>query len=276
MKNDNQKSSIFKYHNDSKQKLFFIAGPCVIESLEICLQIASRLAYLSSKYKIDIIFKSSYDKANRTSKNSFRGPGPEQGLKILEKVSKESGLPVLTDIHEPSQATSAAQVADIIQIPAFLCRQTDLLTRAASTGKIVNIKKGQFMSPHDMAFSINKAGPNCWITERGTFFGYNRLVVDYAGIPILKSFNIPVIFDATHSVQIPGGGKGVSSGNRDLAVPLAKAALSMGVDGLFFEIHPQPQKALCDGPNSISVEEFEKQLPRLIDLNSFLSSKSKT
>lgn len=276
MKNDTHKSPIFKYRNSSTPKLFFIAGPCVIESLEICMQVASRLAELSSKHKIDIIFKSSYDKANRTSRDSFRGPGPEQGLKILEKISRETALPVLTDIHEPSQAVRAAQVVDIIQIPAFLCRQTDLLTHAASTGKIVNIKKGQFMSPHDMEYSIKKAGSNCWITERGTFFGYNRLVVDYSGIPILKSFNIPVIFDATHSVQIPGGGEGVSSGNRELAVPLAKAALSMGVDGLFFEIHPQPENALCDGPNSISVEEFEKQIPRLIDLHLFLSYKFST
>ena len=270
MKNSEWKPSVFKYSNGSSTDLFVIAGPCVIESEELCLQTASRLASLSSKYKIDIIFKSSFDKANRTSRDSFRGPGPEQGLRILEKVSKESGLSVLTDIHESSQAASVAQVVDIIQIPAFLCRQTNLLTSAASTGKIVNIKKGQFMAPHDMEFSIKKAGPNCWITERGTFFGYNRLVVDFAGIPILKSFNVPVIFDATHSVQMPGGGKGVSSGNRMLALPLAKAALSMGVDGLFFEIHPEPQNALCDGPNSISVSEFEKQLPRLIDLHSYL------
>ncbi|MDO5575888.1 MAG: 3-deoxy-8-phosphooctulonate synthase [Fibrobacter sp.] len=272
MSNNQKCSSIFKYTGKSSQKLFIIAGPCVIESQNLCLKIAARLASLSAKYEIDIIFKSSFDKANRTSRNSFRGPGPEQGLKILETVSLDSGLPILTDIHDPNQAISIAQVADVIQIPAFLCRQTDLLTSAASTGKIVNIKKGQFVAPQDMGFSIEKAGPNCWLTERGTFFGYNRLVVDFAGLPVLKSFNVPVIFDATHSVQMPSAGNGVSSGNRDLAVPLAKAAIMMGVDGLFFEIHPDPDLALCDGPNSISVDEFEKQLPKLIDLYNYRKS----
>ncbi|MCX7726794.1 MAG: 3-deoxy-8-phosphooctulonate synthase, partial [Chitinispirillaceae bacterium] len=200
-------------------------------------------------------------------------PGYKEGLSILQQVKQSSGLPVITDIHESWQAEEVARVVDIIQIPAFLCRQTDLLVAASKTGKIVNIKKGQFLSPAEMKFSIEKAGENCWLTERGTFFGYNRLVVDFAGIPVLKSFGKPVIFDATHSVQSPAGGKGCSSGNRELAIPLAKAALTMGVDGLFFEVHPDPDKALCDGPNSIKLETLEKELPNLISLFNFLKER---
>lgn len=266
-----EKKFAFKFNKEKNRNLFIIAGPCVIESRDLCLFIADRLARFSSQYQIDIIFKSSYDKANRTSGKSFRGLGQLEGLKILEEVKKASGLGVLTDIHESKDADEASQVVDILQIPAFLCRQTDLLQSAAATGKTVNVKKGQFMSPEDMRFSIEKAGHDSWITERGTFFGYNRLVVDFAGIPTLKSFGKPVIFDATHSVQNPGGGQGCSSGNRVLALPLAKAALTMGVDGLFFEIHPDPDKAFCDGPNSLSVNEFEKNLPGLIDLYNFSS-----
>jgi 2-dehydro-3-deoxyphosphooctonate aldolase (KDO 8-P synthase) len=258
---------IFSYPTDTSSVPFFlIAGPCVIENESICLSIADQLKRLSSQYSVDIIFKASYDKANRTSKNSFRGPGPHEGLRILEKVHSETGLPVLTDIHDSYQASEAGQVVQVIQIPAFLCRQTDLLEAAAKTGRVVNVKKGQFAAPADMKFSLEKAGANSWVTERGTFFGYNRLVVDFAGIPILKSLGKPVIFDATHSVQSPGGGQGCSSGNRDLAVPLAKAALCMGVNGLFFEIHPDPDNALCDGPNSISTKTFEEELPKLLKL----------
>jgi 2-dehydro-3-deoxyphosphooctonate aldolase (KDO 8-P synthase) len=252
--------------HQSSVPFFIIAGPCVIESEEICLSIAHQLKRLSSQYSVDIIFKASYDKANRTSKNAFRGPGPQEGLRILEKVHHESELPVLTDIHESSQALEVAQVVQVIQIPAFLCRQTDLLEAAAKTGRVVNVKKGQFAAPADMKYSLEKAGENSWITERGTFFGYNRLVVDFAGFPILKSFGKPLIFDATHSVQSPGGGQGCSSGNRDLAVPLAKAAICMGTNGLFFEIHPDPDNALCDGPNSISTKTFSDELPKLLDL----------
>lgn len=246
--------------------LFIIAGPCVIESAETCLLVAEKCAELSLQHSIDIIFKASYDKANRTSIAAFRGPGSQEGLAILERVKSETGLALLTDIHEASQAAEAAAVVDIIQIPALLCRQTDLLTAAAQTGKIVNIKKGQFLSPQDMAYPIKKAGEHVWITERGTFFGYNRLVVDFAGITTLTSFGKPVIFDATHSVQSPGGGKGCSSGNRALALPLAKAALAMGVNGLFFEMHPDPDNALCDGPNSLFLSDFEQTLPQLIEL----------
>ncbi len=247
-----------------------IAGPCVIESRRLCFEIAGRLAILADRCGIDIVFKASYDKANRTSRDSFRGPGREEGLRILERVREETGLPLLTDIHESAQAAEAASVVDVIQIPALLCRQTDLLAAAGLTGKIVNIKKGQFLSPAEMAYPVEKAGGNCWITERGTFFGYNRLVVDFAGISTLASLEKPVFFDATHSVQIPGGGNGRSSGRRELAIPLAKAALSTGVDGLFFEIHPDPDQALCDGPNSLCLKDFERELPHLVALFHFL------
>jgi 2-dehydro-3-deoxyphosphooctonate aldolase (KDO 8-P synthase) len=260
------KNSFQNTNNQTIIPFFIIAGPCVIENEQICLAIAQQLKHLSSQYSVEIFFKASYDKANRTSKNSFRGPGPQEGLRILEKVHHEFNLPVLTDIHETYQAAEAAQAVQVLQIPAFLCRQTDLLEAAAKTGCIVNVKKGQFAAPADMKYSLEKAGENSWVTERGTFFGYNRLVVDFAGFPVLKSFGKPLIFDATHSVQSPGGGQGCSSGNRDLAVPLAKAAICMGVNGLFFEIHPDPDHALCDGPNSISNVTFKKQLPRLLDL----------
>jgi len=251
---------------DAKKNLFFIAGPCVIESEKLCLTIADKLASLAEKNNIVVIFKASYDKANRTSASSFRGLGIKKGLAVLAKVKKQTGLPVITDIHQAGEAAIVAEIADVLQIPAFLCRQTDLLVAAAKTGKIVNIKKGQFVAPADMKFSLEKAGKKTWLTERGTFFGYNRLVVDFAGMPVLKSFGKPVIFDATHSVQLPSGNNGVSGGNRDLAVPLARAAISVGADGLFFEIHPNPDNALCDGPNSISVESFVKSVPKLVEM----------
>lgn len=265
-------TSVFKYNSGDTPNLFIIAGPCVIEEEQITLEIAETLARLSEQYKIDLVFKASYDKANRTSKDSFRGPQRNEGLRILRKVKTETGLSLLTDIHEVAQIEEAAEVVDVLQIPAFLCRQTDLLHQAGSTGKIVNIKKGQFMSPEDMKYSIAKAGDNTWLTERGTFFGYNRLVVDFAGFPVMKNLGKPLIFDATHSVQCPGGGQGCSSGNRELALPLAKAALAMGVDGLFFEVHPDPDKALCDGPNSVRLKEFENKLPLLIDLYNYLKN----
>jgi len=250
----------------TQRNLFFIAGPCVIESERLCLDIAGTLATISAKENIVIIFKASYDKANRTSASSFRGPGMKKGLKILQKVKKQTGLPILTDIHSVLQASEVAEVADVLQIPAFLCRQTDLLVAAKKTGRFVNVKKGQFMSPQDMKFSLEKAGKKAWLTERGTFFGYNRLAVDFGGFPAMKSFGVPVIFDATHSVQMPGAGNGVSSGNRQQAIPLARAAVCIGADGLFFEIHPNPDKALCDGPNSISVKDFVANVPRFVDL----------
>lgn len=256
----------FKTGKSMRKNLFFVAGPCVIESERLCLDIAETLARLALDRGVAIIFKASYDKANRTSRSSFRGPGRKRGLTILAKVKRETGLPILTDIHTPAEASEAAGVADVLQIPAFLCRQTDLLVAAAKTGRFVNVKKGQFMAPADMEYALDKAGPRAWVTERGTFFGYNRLVVDFAGIPVLKYLGRPVIFDATHSVQAPGGGKGKSSGNRDLAIPLARAAVCMGVDGLFFEVHPHPGKALCDGDNTIALKEFGRNVPRLVDL----------
>lgn len=254
---------------------FIIAGPCVIESEEQCLTIAGKLAKAAEKNNIRIFFKASYDKANRTSSNAYRGPGKDAGLRILENVRRTTGLPLLTDVHETHQVAEAATVVDILQIPAFLCRQTDLLVAAGKSGKTVNIKKGQFISPAEMAHPVEKVGPDCWITERGTFFGYNRLVVDFAGISQLKSFGKPVVFDATHSVQLPGGGNGCSSGNRDLAIPLAKAAVSVGVDGLFFEIHPDPDHALCDGPNSLQTDQFLKALPQFIALKHIIDEQNR-
>jgi 2-dehydro-3-deoxyphosphooctonate aldolase (KDO 8-P synthase) len=261
---------LFKYFDSQKPHLFIIGGPCVIESESLCLKIAESLKKLSEQYHLDIIFKASYDKANRTSVHSFRGMGRSGGLAVLEKVKKQFDLPVLTDIHESTEVSEVAEVVDILQIPAFLCRQTDLLVNAGKTGKWVNIKKGQFMAPHDMAYSIEKAGPRTWLTERGTFFGYNRLVVDFVGFMEMKMLGKPVVFDATHSVQTPGGGTGCSSGNREFALPLAQAALATGADGLFFEIHPEPDKALCDGPNSIRLSDFETHVPRLLEFHAVI------
>lgn len=258
--------SFFKYSSEKKPKLFIIAGPCVIESLDMCRKIAAKLADLSGRYKVDIVFKASYDKANRSSAFSYRGPGRRKGLEILKTIKNEFGLPVLTDIHETCQAEEASEFVDILQIPALLSRQTDLITSAAETGKWVNIKKGQFMAPEDAESALRKAGKKAWITERGSCFGYKRLVVDFAGIPVMKSFGRPVIFDATHSVQFPGGAKGKSPGNHDLALQLARAAIAMCVDGLFFEVHPDPDKALCDGPNSLRLDAFVKAVPGLLNL----------
>jgi len=265
---DDDKLSRPAQHTD----FFVIAGPCVIETRDICLRTAEKLAEAARINTISIYFKASYDKANRTSLDAYRGPGREEGLRILEDVRKQTGLKTLTDIHEVRQVTEAASVVDVLQIPAFLSRQTDLLVAAGKSGKTVNIKKGQFLSPAEMAHPIVKVGNNCWITERGTFFGYNRLVVDYAGILTLKSFGKPVVFDATHSVQQPGGGNGCSSGNRELAIPLAKAAVSVGVNGLFFEIHPDPDNAFCDGPNSLQTDHFLDELPKMIALQRFITN----
>jgi 2-dehydro-3-deoxyphosphooctonate aldolase (KDO 8-P synthase) len=248
-------------------KFFVIAGPCVIESLELCLRIAESLAKTAERLKLPIIFKASFDKANRTSLQSYRGPGLEAGLEILQRVKTSLKLPLLSDIHQPEQAPVAAQVLDIIQIPAFLSRQTDLLTAAARTGKIVNIKKGQFLAPHDMAPAVEKVraagNPNVWLTERGSSFGYNNLVVDMRGFAVMAGLGCPVIFDATHSVQLPGGQGGVSGGERRFIVPLAAAATAAGVNGLFFETHPQPEKALCDGANSLPLAQMETLLRKL-------------
>jgi 2-dehydro-3-deoxyphosphooctonate aldolase (KDO 8-P synthase) len=217
---------------------------------------------------IHYVFKASYDKANRTSLASYRGPGLEKGLATLAKIRQEIGVPVISDIHDVSQVAAAAEVLDILQIPAFLCRQTDLLTAAAKTGKVVNVKKGQFVSPWDMENAVNKmrgvGGRKIMLVERGASFGYNNLVVDMRSLPVMRSFNCPVIFDATHSVQLPGGAGGSSGGQREFIGTLSKAAMAAGIDGLFLEIHPNPDQALCDGPNSIPLDQVEELLAQLI------------
>jgi 2-dehydro-3-deoxyphosphooctonate aldolase (KDO 8-P synthase) len=239
-------------------KLTILAGPCAIESKEILFTVAESLKKLTNELGINYVFKSSFDKANRSSIKSFRGPGLEKGLEMLAEVKKEFDLPIVTDIHTPEQAEIVAEVADIIQIPAFLCRQTDLLVAAAKTGKIVNIKKGQFLAPSQMKSLAQKVADtgndNILLTDRGTSFGYNNLVVDMRGIPIMQDMGYPVVFDATHSVQLPGGAGDSSSGERKFVPTLAKAAVAAGAKVLFFEVHPEPEKALCDGPNMLSIE----------------------
>ena len=253
---------------DKMDKILVIAGPCVIESEENAMYIAEKMKERSERLNIDYYFKASFDKANRTSILSYRGPGIEEGLRILKKIKTKYGLKIVTDIHEPWQAEKAAQVADIIQIPAFLCRQTDLLVAAADTGKVINIKKAQFLAPWDMANVIKKVevsgNKNILLCERGTTFGYNTLIVDMTGIVELKKFGYPVVFDATHSVQKPGGKGNATGGNREYVEPLAKAAVAAGADGLFFEVHPEPDKALSDGPNMVKLDEFEEMLKRVI------------
>lgn len=243
-------------------KLTILAGPCAIESQEILNKTAEKLKEITTKLDINFVFKSSFDKANRSSINSFRGPGLEKGLEMLEKVKKEFDIPIVTDIHTPDQASVTAEVADILQIPAFLCRQTDLLVAAAKTGKIVNIKKGQFLAPEQMGPLIKKVedsgNNNILVTDRGTSFGYNNLVVDFRGIPIMQSFGYPVVFDATHSVQLPGANGCSSGGDRRFVPVLAKAAMAAGANVLFFEIHPDPDKALCDGPNMVALDKAEE------------------
>lgn len=243
-------------------KLTILAGPCAIESEEILFVVAEALKKITQKLGINYVFKSSFDKANRSSLNSFRGPGLEKGLEMLAKVKKEFDLPIVTDIHTPEQAAPAAEVADILQIPAFLCRQTDLLVAAAKTGKIVNIKKGQFLAPAQMkplAQKVSDSG-NCKIlfTDRGTSFGYNNLVTDMRGIPIMQEMGYPVVFDATHSVQLPGGAGDCSSGERKFVSTLAKSAIAAGAKALFFEVHPEPDKALCDGANMLNIDMAEE------------------
>ncbi len=240
--------------------LVFIAGPCVIETEELTLKTAERLKKIFHKLGIPLIFKSSYDKANRTSINSFRGPGIERGLKILKKVKESTGLPVLSDVHSVEEVSFAAEVLDLLQIPAFLCRQTDLIISASQTDKPVNIKKGQFLAPWDVKNIIEKftaaGNHSIVITERGTSFGYNNLVVDMRAFPILQSFGYPVVFDATHSVQLPGGRGNASSGNREYVAPLARAAAAAGCDAVLLEVHESPDKALGDGPNSLDLEKI--------------------
>lgn len=250
------------------QPLLLIGGPCALESEELARTVAGRMQEICDRLGIFYVFKASFDKANRTSLASYRGPGLEAGLATLAKIRREIGVPVISDIHDVSQVAAAAEVLDILQIPAFLCRQTDLLTAAARTGKPVNVKKGQFVSPWDMENAVNKmrgvGGKKIMLVERGASFGYNNLVVDMRSLPVMRSFGCPVIFDATHSVQLPGGAGGSSSGQREFIATLSRAAVAVGIDGLFLEIHPNPDQALCDGPNSIALDKVEELLVQLI------------
>ncbi|HET6370172.1 MAG TPA: 3-deoxy-8-phosphooctulonate synthase, partial [Nitrospiria bacterium] len=244
--------------------LFLIAGPCVIEGEDLVLKVSDRIFRMTSSLGIPYVFKSSYDKANRSSIRSFRGIGMEEGLRILEKVREKIGVPVLSDVHTAEEARAAGQVLDVHQIPAFLCRQTDLLLAAGKTGKTVNVKKGQFLAPWEMKNVVEKlestGNHKILLTERGTTFGYNNLVSDMRSIPIMKRFGYPVVFDGTHSVQLPGGGGTVSSGQREFVAPLSRAAVAAGCDGLFWEVHPDPDSAPSDGPNMLNFEQAERLL----------------
>jgi 2-dehydro-3-deoxyphosphooctonate aldolase (KDO 8-P synthase) len=249
-----------------------VAGPCVIESADLAFAIAKQVKLITDRLGITYIFKSSFDKANRSSGASFRGPGVAGGLEVLAEVKQRFGLKVLTDIHESQQAAPVAAVVDVLQIPAFLCRQSDLLLAAAAstagTDKVINVKKGQFLAPWDMAQVVNKlrgaGAERLWLTERGSSFGYNTLVVDYRSLPQLRDLGCPVIFDATHSVQQPGGRGTSSGGQREFVAPLARAAMAVGVDGLFLEVHPDPENALSDGPNMVPLHRLEALLEQLL------------
>jgi 2-dehydro-3-deoxyphosphooctonate aldolase (KDO 8-P synthase) len=247
---------------------FLIAGPCVIESEPLAVDTGARIAAITRSLGIPYIFKSSYDKANRSSIHSFRGPGLKAGLAVLKKIRDVVGVPVLTDVHTVEEAKEAAQVVDVLQIPAFLCRQTDLLVAAAETGRVVNVKKGQFLSPWEMDNVVKKveeAGSRkILVTERGSSFGYNNLVVDMRALPIMRRFGYPVVFDATHSVQLPGGAGTKSAGQREFVEPLACAAAAAGCDGFFMEVHPQPDQALSDGPNMVPLHDLKALLERIL------------
>lgn len=253
------------------EKLALIAGPCVIETEELTFRIARFLKELTEKLDIPFIFKSSYDKANRTSIHSYRGPGLKEGLRILRNIKEELGTPIISDVHCVREVEQAAKVLDIIQIPAFLCRQTTLILTAADTNLPINVKKGQFLSPWDIRYVIEKiasrGNENILITERGTCFGYQNLVVDFRSLVIMKGFGYPVVFDATHSVQLPGAGEGRSLGQREFVPYLAKASVAVGVDAIFMEVHEAPNKALCDGPNVLSLNGLEPLLKKLISIH---------
>lgn len=245
-----------------------IAGPCVIESRELTLRIAEHLVGVAESLKVPLVFKASFDKANRTSSKSFRGLGIDEGLQVLDTVSRTLGVPVTTDIHLPEQAAAVAEVCKLLQIPAFLARQTDLLVAAAATGRAINVKKGQFMAPLDMRYVVEKIRESnnhqIMLCERGTFFGYGRLVNDMQSIPLMQSLGVPVIFDATHSVQQPGGLGGATGGNREMVEPLARAAAAIGANGFFFEVHPDPNSSPSDGPNMIYLDQFADVFRRVL------------
>lgn len=254
-----------------KQRFTLIAGPCAIESEEMSIDVARKIKEICERLGINYIFKSSFDKANRSSIHSFRGVGMEEGLRILKKVKDEVGVPVITDVHESWQCEKVAEVVDMLQIPAFLCRQTDLIVAAGKTGLPVNVKKGQFLAPWDMKNVVTKmdeiGNPNVLLCERGNIFGYNNFVVDMRGLLEMRKLGVPVVFDATHSVQIPGGLSSCSGGNREYVFPLMKAALSIGVDAIFAEVHPEPEKAPCDGPNMLYLDDLEEVLKTAIKLD---------
>ena len=256
-----------KWRPGARQPFFLIAGPCVIESEEHALGVAARLREITSALDVPFIFKASFDKANRTSIRSFRGPGLDRGLEILGRIRRELGVAVTSDVHEAGQVGPAAEVLDLLQIPAFLCRQTDLIVAAAATGRPVNIKKGQFLAPGDLVHAVEKArstgNGDLLVTERGTSFGYNNLVVDFRSLPRLRKLGVPVVFDATHSVQLPGGAGGSSSGESGFVPYLARAAVAVGVDGLFMEVHPEPERALSDGANALRIDLLKGMLTQL-------------
>ena len=253
-----------------KQPLLLIAGPCVLQSMELSMQIGEVLSRINQRSDVNVIFKASFDKANRTSLNAERGPGLEAGLKMLSEIGDATGLPTTTDVHLPDQASAVAEVCSLLQIPAFLARQTDLLVAAAKTGRPVNVKKGQFMAPEDMRYVVDKVqgsgSGGVMLCERGTFFGYGRLVNDMQSLVAMRGLGVPVVFDATHSVQRPGGLGGATGGNREMVEPLARAAVAIGTDGLFFETHPTPETSPSDGPNMIPLDAFEPALDRLLRL----------
>jgi 2-dehydro-3-deoxyphosphooctonate aldolase (KDO 8-P synthase) len=263
----NNPATIEKVRIGLGQALTVIAGPCVLESYDLAARIAESLSNLCLKYNLGFVFKASFDKANRTSLESYRGLGIDEGLQIMQRIGSELGVPLTTDIHLPEQAAATAEVCQLLQIPAFLSRQTDLLLAAARTGRAVNVKKGQFLAPWDMAHVVNKLEStgceNILLTERGTFFGYGRLVNDLCALPAMRSLGVPVVFDATHSVQQPGAAGGKTGGNREMVVPLARAAVAMGCDAIFLETHPDPDRSPSDGPNMIPLDQVGGLLSQL-------------
>jgi len=266
--------TVGKTHFGGNKPLVLIAGPCAIEDENLTLRIAEGLKEITSRLGCELVFKASYDKANRTSVSSFRGLGMESGLRILERVKKEFELPILSDVHDVSQIAAAAEVLDVLQIPAFLCRQTDLLVAAGRTGKPINIKKGQFLAPWDMEHGVNKVvstgNRQILLTERGATFGYNNLVTDMRALVIMRQLGYPVIFDATHSVQLPGGAGGSSGGQRQFVAALSRAAVATGIDGLFWEVHEDPDRALCDGANSLPLAQVEAMLTQILAIDTLV------
>ncbi|GAA4461479.1 3-deoxy-8-phosphooctulonate synthase [Novipirellula rosea] len=262
--------SVGPYPCGPNQPLLLIAGPCVLQSKELAFEIADELAAINQRPDVNVVFKASFDKANRTSVNAKRGPGIDEGLRMLEQVHQHCGLPVTTDVHLPEQVDAVAEVCSLLQIPAFLARQTDLVVAAAKTGRPLNVKKGQFMAPEDMRYVVEKVHASgdggVMLCERGTFFGYGRLVNDMQSLPIMRSLGVPVVFDATHSVQRPGGLGGATGGNREMVEPLARAAVAIGIDAVFFETHPDPETSPSDGPNMIPLDAFGPMMDRLLRL----------